>query len=242
MKVVKTIASNGREMYFQIIEGKKRRISKEVALGSGSFKTKKIHAKAKLSKKKDDSSSTVLLFYSKSSSGPKPGKGAGEQISNDEIIDFVNLSKITDWRKKLSNFWIEPFLLGGKRWATVEHYYQASKFKRGHPDFYLTFSLDSDSDLSKNPVMAKAAGGKTGVYKGVRLRPKKIKIDSDFFDDQRGRREMGKALHAKFSQNEDLKNLLLATKDATLTHYIRGRPAIVVKELMDLRHRLRSKS
>lgn len=42
MKITKTVASNGRIMYFQVIEGKKRRISKDVALANGAESPRKV--------------------------------------------------------------------------------------------------------------------------------------------------------------------------------------------------------
>ena len=188
----------------------------------------------------------VFLFYSKSNNIPIPGKGSGEKIPNDKVKDFAELASISEWRKKLANSWvskkpngeIDPFTLDNHLWASVEHYYQASKFKKTHPEFYLTFSLDSGTELSKDPILAKAAGGKTGKLKGELLRPLEVTLDPDFYG-KRHKKEMFDAQYAKFTQNDGLKKMLLATGDAKLTHYVRGSPPVVFDDLMLIRDKIR---
>jgi hypothetical protein len=191
---------------------------------------------AKLRGLYDDS--IIFMFYSKSNDKSLPGKGPGEKISNDKIKDFTELATIPQWRRKLSDFWIQPFTLDNHKWASVEHFYQGSKFKRLHPDFYLSFSLDSGTEFSKDAAMAKGAGGTDGKYKDTLLRPLEVQIDPEFFG-TRDEKVKNSARHAKFTQNDDLKKLLLATNNAKLVHQQKGTKPIVFEDLMILRDKLR---
>ena len=180
----------------------------------------------------------VFMFYSKSNDKPLPGKGSGESINKEDVKNFAKLSKIPSWRKKLSNFWQQKFNLDGHDWLSVEHYYQGSKFKNNNNEYYLQFSLDSDSVLSKDPVMAKAAGGKTGKLAGKKIRPPDIKMDEDFFSSGRSVEEMNKAQLAKFTQIDELKETLKETKNARLMHFVRGSPPVEFTNLMKIRDEL----
>ena len=188
-----------------------------------------------------DDSITFISFIN-SNGKPFPGLGIGEKIRMDVLLDFVDLALIDNWRKKLSNEWVQPFTLDNHTWNSVEHYYQASKFKQTNPGFYISFSLDTESDLSKNVEMAKSAGGKTG--KGVvddkemvLLRPENVEIDPDFYK-SRYNKELYDAQYAKFTQNKELKDLLMATKNAKLMHYVNNKPLEEYKQLMEIREKL----
>ena len=156
-----------------------------------------------------------------------------------------------NWRRVLSNMYVktdeagkvEPlFKLDGKNWASVEHYYHANKFKKNNPDFYNVFSMDSKSVICKDPKMALGAGGKTGI---VRQKDPETKEQRLFLEDQRMLLWMKTFLMIKImrrlwkranKQNMRMKimnlerNVLLATKDAKLLHYIK----VVLRRKKDL--------
>ena len=150
-------------------------------------------------------------------------------------MKFAELAGIKNWRKVLSNFFEGEFTLDGKRWLSVEHFYHASKFKKNNPDFYALFSLDSDSEISKSPAMAKGAGGKTGKFKGKQIRSKKIKIDDDFFSSKENEKAMYRGQMAKYKQVDEAKRVLMATKDAKLQHFVRGSQPIIFYDTMKIR-------
>ena len=179
--------------------------------------------------------STVFVFH-RNSSHKQPGQGVHEKIKKDQIGLYIPLSTkpFKHWRRKLDDSWNEsPFEVEGKKYASIEHYYQGAKFKQNNQDFQSLFSLESNSPFSKDVDLAICAGSKTGKptkkckekMKGedLLLRPDTVKIDPDFYD-KRANEERMKALRAKFTQNVDLKKVLLATKDAELKHFERGNP------------------
>jgi len=180
----------------------------------------------------------VFQFYSKSLDKPLPGKGNGEKIPVDRLREFSALANIPQWRKKLSNFWVQKFSLDNHQWASVENYYNGAKFKTSFPDFFLSFSLDSGTELSKDPALAKAAGSKTGKMGTELLRPVNVTMDSDY-NEKRKKKDIFNAQYAKFTQNEDLKTLLMETGDAKLVHYVKGKEPELAEELMLVRDKLR---
>lgn len=184
------------------------------------------------------SKSAVFVFHSKALDSAKPGKGANESIEKSRQNEFAVLSNVENWRRKLDDAWIlSPFTIDKHRWASVEHYLQASKFKKGFPDFYEQFSLDVPSELSKDAEMAKMVGD-ISKTKFKSLRPAKVKIDVDY---NLGRSDIERetALTAKFTQNEDMKQLLLLTKNAYLKQYIRRKPAKGDMLLMKIRNEIK---
>ena len=171
----------------------------------------------------------IFMFYSKSRHS-KYGKGARESIKDDNE-DFILLDSISDWRKKLSNFYIftsesgniYPIVIDDKKFASVEHYFHYSKF------------IDSDLDLSEehkhryniyaNKFLLDGEFGRLsgdsvkrygGVKSGYNIPNKWSQIQSSglkFRDEI-----LLKGLFAKAKQFEEIKTILLATKDSLIIH------------------------
>jgi predicted NAD-dependent protein-ADP-ribosyltransferase YbiA (DUF1768 family) len=205
-------------------------------------------------------SNIVFRFFGKSEKTPLPGKGTGEVIPNDRIIEYNELKAIPFWRRKLDDSWVqeEPsFKVKGKSYASVEHYVEASKFMfTGAPpqnqDFALLFTLESKNEIAKDLVLCRAAGSKSGKVKASKddqdgkkpkdiiLRPKEVMIDPNFVERQS--KERTEALRAKFTQIQEMKKLLMFTKKAKLLHYIAKQPPEVDVQLMETRRRLQRES
>ena len=179
----------------------------------------------------------IFQFYNRSGND-FPGKGGGEYVPASMRHLFTPLSKITNWRRALSNFSESPFIMDGHTWFSVEHYYQGSKFRKQNRDFYLQFAMDSKSEISKDPAIAKAAGSKSGILNGRLYRPKAVTVDNDFFTSGRGKQVLMEGLDAKFRQNTKMKNILLGTLNARLYHFQRGEKPIHFTALMQTRSKL----
>lgn len=181
----------------------------------------------------------VFQIYNRSGND-KPGHGPGEYVPSGMQHLFVPLASHPNWRRSLTNMAESPFVLDRRTWFSVEHYYQGSKFKKHNHDFYLQFSMDSKSEISKNPELARAAGSDTGIFHGKLYRPKAVTIDRDFFSGGRGAEALSSAMEAKFRQHTDLRNILLGTLNARIYHFQRGERPILFKPLLQIRSKLES--
>jgi ribA/ribD-fused uncharacterized protein len=110
-----------------------------------------------------------------------------------ETIEFN--SKSVSY-SELSNFHWSPFMLEGKMWPTVEHYFQAQKFP-------------ADPELQEKVRAAKTSLGakRLGQTKTGAFRP-----DWETIKDA----VMEKGIRAKFQQNPELATLLAGTGTAWL--------------------------
>ena len=179
----------------------------------------------------------VFMFYSKSARNPKPGKGARETLKTKENYDDLYI--IEDWRKKLSNFWIcdKPIDIIGKQFASVEHFFHFMKFWEipgysgekkkqydNHADnFTYNFIIIKYCGRSDGKLAKKKCGKLCGLMNRYNWFFQINKIISDRPVDDYTNMLLRNyilvvGLYHKFTQNEELKNLLLATKNALLIH------------------------
>ena len=194
-----------------------------------------------------------FVFFSKSAN-KEPGFGTGETKLTDSKYEY--LKKTKNWRQMLSNFYVSPFELDDNIWNSVEHFFHAIKFRNDKKsskeyEFYKTFTLKSKSPWSEIPVLAKKAGqagkpGYTAILDGIII-PKDVRLRPDFYPQPLRKsfvisKLQTLAFFAKFSQNPELKKVLLATGTAELWHFPgRGKTGgnILFKELMIVRECIR---
>jgi ribA/ribD-fused uncharacterized protein len=99
---------------------------------------------------------------------------------------------------EFSNFAPYPIKIKGKKWPTSEHYFQGQKFA-GTPQ---------EEEIRKAASPMKAA--ELGRSRKVKIRQNWDKIKDSV---------MYEAIKAKFTQHEELRDLLLATEDAILVEH-----------------------
>jgi hypothetical protein len=206
-------------------------------------------------------SENIQLVHHRNAGDEMPGRAQGDYVAQSDRPGFMELGGgdgggSNSWRRKISNEWNAPFTLDGHRWLSVEHYYQANKFLKKHPEFYLLFTMDANkkskyyepssilSRIAHDVELATYAGRKQGTTKidgkKVVLRPEEVTIDPDFFNGRHAK-VLEDATFAKFTQNDDLANILLLTNNAKLINYHHTKEPSVSIHLMRVRSKLRTK-
>ena len=138
-----------------------------------------------------------------------PGTVPFERMEFEHLIDS-QLVRDKQWREKLADNYMKSdarFKLGDRDWASVNHYVTAQQLKQRDPKKSDKLSLNTGSSLSKKVI------------------PYMLGDDNDRYG----------AVFAKFSQNPQLKDMLLQTGDAELYMYIPGKPHIRLKYLEKVR-------
>jgi hypothetical protein len=116
-------------------------------------------------------------------------------VSVREVVCFYS---VADAYGEFSNFAAYPISLAGKRWPTSEHYFQAQKFKDA--------ASRERIRKAKTPMIAARLG-----------RDRSLALRRDWESVKVG--VMTDAVLAKFSQHEDLRELLLGTGDVLLVEH-----------------------
>ncbi len=113
-------------------------------------------------------------------------------------IERINFYSVSDEYGCFSNFAPYSIELKGKRWPTSEHYFQAQKFKYQEHQAQIR--------KANSPMIAARLG---------RDRKKKLRRDWESVKDN----VMREAVLAKFTQHEELREILMGTGDAKLVEH-----------------------
>ncbi len=117
-----------------------------------------------------------------------------------EDKDAIKFFKLKDAFGEFSNFYRASFTFDNRVWPTSEHCYQAFK--------YDNFEIQEKIRLSKTPRIAADLGRDSNNGYKIKENWDDIKVDI-----------MEKVVTAKFSQNNELKELLLSTKNRKIVEH-----------------------
>lgn len=165
------------------------------------------------------------LFYYSKSANKQVGKGVNEFVS--DYNEYNELNKIKDWRKMLSNFYVAEFTYNDKTYYTAEHAFQAKKIELVDANKANLFCIESGNIIGTTKDGAIARKNR----KLVILDDKNIKIWDGIKHNI-----MKEILLCKFTQNIELKNVLLLTKHAILLHGAKGIPISRQYDLEEVRN------
>ena len=163
------------------------------------------------------------FFYYSKSRDVAPGKGVNEIVENAK--DFDDLKNIKDWRKILSNFYVEKFKYNGLTYNSVEHAFQAVKISLVDKDKAFWFTIESGNEIG------------LGFGDVAQKNRKLIKLNKNQLE------EWGKIKYnvlinitkERVKQSEHYQRVLRETKNAELWHIRVRKSAIRNKYLEDIR-------
>lgn len=172
---------------------------------------------------KDSEIKDTFVFSSTSAIKPKPGKGVGE-IGNP--ANYPELDKKVNWRQQLSHFDVSEFQCDGSpddgivfppgsKWRTLEHYSQACKLSLSDKNFA---NLLRSGEKYGNGDGKEARELRKGKQKNPDKHPVLLTPEQLQQWDKIEPNVMYIGALAKFSQNEEKKKILCATKNAILLH------------------------
>ena len=192
--------------------------------------TSLVDTKKPLSQDYDDS--IVIQVYNKSKHA-KVGEGSGETIKPElkiakNVLELNNKKKYPEWRKKLDNdFFVTNLKIDGINWTSVKHYMLASRFN-GLTDIYSKFKKDGlyGSNIEEAQQFYESQLAKKSI-KSTLTNDEEFKKNEPVL--------LEKALYAKFTQNDDLRELLLLTDNALINNFKQGKGASLFIELMKVR-------
>jgi ribA/ribD-fused uncharacterized protein len=119
-------------------------------------------------------------------------------VPESDRMDVVRFYSVSADYGCFSNFSPHPIMLKGKRWPTSEHYFQAQKFA-GTPD-------EEEVRQAKSPMIAARMG---------RSRKRPLRKDWESVKDS----IMPEAVLAKFTQHDDLREVLLGTGESEIVEH-----------------------
>ena len=114
------------------------------------------------------------------------------------MTEPIRFYRVRDQYGEFSNFAAFPIVIDGREWRTTEHYFQAQKFV-GTPH-------EEEIRLTPSPMVA--ARKARSRQRPLRTDWEAVKVDV-----------MRTALRAKFTQHEQLRELLLATGESEIVEH-----------------------